>query len=73
MRSTAFSAMLFAREVHKDHKRKYTGNPYADHLAEVEGLMGEGGVDYLRAVTSRPLDDLLFAYLVRRERLRGMR
>jgi hypothetical protein len=44
-----------------------------DHLDTVEGLMGEGGVDYLRAVTSHPLDDLLFAYLVRRERLRGMR
>lgn len=44
-----------------------------EHLAAVEGLMGEGGVDYFHAVTSRPLDDLLFAYLVRRERLRGMR
>ncbi|MBV6521559.1 MAG: hypothetical protein MNPFHGCM_01698 [Gemmatimonadaceae bacterium] len=44
-----------------------------DHLAAVEGLMGEGGVDYLQAVTSKPLDDLLFAYLVRREHLRGMR
>ncbi|MEP7344748.1 MAG: DUF58 domain-containing protein [Gemmatimonadaceae bacterium] len=44
-----------------------------EHLDSVEGLMGEGGVDYLRVVTSRPLDDLLFAYLVRRERLRGVR
>lgn len=44
-----------------------------EHLTAVEGLMAEGGVDYLRAVTSRPLDDLLFGYLVRREQMRGMR
>lgn len=31
--------MLFAREVHKEQKRKYTGNPYADHLAEVAGIV----------------------------------
>jgi hypothetical protein len=35
--------------------------------------MAEGGVDYLRAESSHPVDDLLFAYLVRREQLRGMR
>jgi guanosine-3',5'-bis(diphosphate) 3'-pyrophosphohydrolase len=35
----AFEAMVFAREVHKDQKRKYTGNPYADHLAEVAGIV----------------------------------
>lgn len=34
----AFDAMTFAREVHKGHVRKYTGNPYADHLAEVAGI-----------------------------------
>lgn len=34
----AFQAMVFAREVHKDQRRKYTGNPYADHLAEVAGI-----------------------------------
>lgn len=34
----AFEAMQFAREVHKDQRRKYTGNPYADHLAEVAGI-----------------------------------
>ena len=34
----AHEAMIFAREVHKDQKRKYTGNPYADHLAEVAGI-----------------------------------
>src|SRR4030095_11027953 len=31
--------MMFAREVHKEQRRKYTGNPYADHLAEVAGIV----------------------------------
>lgn len=35
----AFEAMQFAREVHKDQRRKYTGNPYSDHLAEVAGIV----------------------------------
>lgn len=34
----AFEAMQFAREVHKDQRRKYTNNPYVDHLAEVAGI-----------------------------------
>ena len=34
----AYQAMTFAREAHKDQRRKYTGNPYADHLAEVVGI-----------------------------------
>lgn len=33
-----FEAMEFAREVHKDQVRKYTNNPYFDHLAEVVGI-----------------------------------
>lgn len=37
--SIAFKAMQFAREVHKDQVRKYTGNPYVDHLAEVAGIV----------------------------------
>lgn len=37
--SIAFRAMQFARKVHKDQVRKYTGNPYADHLAEVAGIV----------------------------------
>lgn len=37
--SMAFKAMQFAREVHAGQKRKYTGNPYADHLAEVAGIV----------------------------------
>jgi (p)ppGpp synthase/HD superfamily hydrolase len=31
--------MMFAREAHKDQVRKYTGNPYVDHLAEVAGIV----------------------------------
>lgn len=34
-----FSAMLFAREKHQGQVRKYTGNPYVDHLAEVAGIV----------------------------------
>lgn len=35
----AYRAMMFAREVHKDQVRKYTANPYVDHLAEVAGIV----------------------------------
>lgn len=35
----AFNAMIFAREVHASQRRKYTNNPYADHLAEVAGIV----------------------------------
>jgi guanosine-3',5'-bis(diphosphate) 3'-pyrophosphohydrolase len=37
--SIAYRAMQFAREAHKDQVRKYTSNPYADHLAEVAGIV----------------------------------
>lgn len=37
--SIAYTAMIIAREAHKDQVRKYTGNPYADHLAEVAGIV----------------------------------
>lgn len=37
--SIAFKAMQFARKVHAGQKRKYTGNPYTDHLAEVAGIV----------------------------------
>lgn len=37
--SVAYEAMMFAREVHKDQRRKYTNNPYTDHLAEVAGVV----------------------------------
>lgn len=35
----ALNAMLFAREAHSAQRRKYTNNPYADHLAEVAGIV----------------------------------
>ncbi len=37
--SLAYEAMVFARQVHANQRRKYTGNPYADHLAEVAGIV----------------------------------
>jgi len=41
--SIAFRAMQFAREAHKDHRRKYTGCPYICHLAEVAGIVAALG------------------------------
>ena len=35
----AFEAMMFARRVHATQRRKYTNNPYVDHLAEVAGIV----------------------------------
>lgn len=35
----AYRAMLFSREAHASQARKYTGNPYTDHLAEVAGIV----------------------------------
>lgn len=37
-RTLALEAMTFARRVHAHHLRKYTENPYVDHLAEVAGI-----------------------------------
>ena len=34
----SYQAMVFAREAHQSQRRKYTGNPYTDHLAEVAGI-----------------------------------
>lgn len=39
MNDLAYRAMIFAREAHAQQARKYTGNPYADHLAEVAGIV----------------------------------
>jgi (p)ppGpp synthase/HD superfamily hydrolase len=39
MTTLAYDAMLFARQVHQDQRRKYTNGPYADHLAEVAGIV----------------------------------
>lgn len=35
----AFKAMELARRAHAGQVRKYTGNPYTDHLAEVAGIV----------------------------------
>lgn len=35
----ALEAMIFARRMHADQVRRYTGNPYTDHLAEVAGIV----------------------------------
>lgn len=43
----AYEAMMFAREVHKDQRRKYTGNPYTDHLAEVAGIVATVASDHM--------------------------
>lgn len=37
-KSLAYEAMCFAREAHKDQVRKYTGEPYFNHLAEVVAI-----------------------------------
>lgn len=34
-----YEAMLFACDVHAGQVRKYTNNPYSDHLAEVVGIV----------------------------------
>jgi len=44
-----------------------------DHVASVEKLLGEGRVDYVMVDTSKPVDEVLFQYLLRRERLRTVR
>lgn len=37
-KSLAYDAMVFARDAHKDQVRKYTGEPYFNHLAEVVAI-----------------------------------
>ena len=44
-----------------------------DHLTAVEKLLGEGRVDYLMVDTSKPVDEILFQYLLRRERMQSVR
>ena len=39
MSNLIFAAMQFAREAHQDQVRKYTGEPYVTHLAEVAGIV----------------------------------
>lgn len=44
-----------------------------EHLAELEKKLLERGVDYVVVNTSQPIEETLFGYLVRRERLRRVR
>lgn len=44
-----------------------------DHVASIERLLGEGRVDYVMVDTSKPVDDVLFEYLLRRERMQTVR
>ena len=44
-----------------------------DHLTAVEKLLGEGRVDYMMVDTSKPVDEILFQYLLRRERMQSVR
>lgn len=37
--SMPYHAMRFAMNAHRDQVRRYTGNPYSDHLAEVAGIV----------------------------------
>ncbi len=55
--SLAFEAMMFAREVHKDQVRKYTANPYVDHLAEVAGIVAT--VPYTAIVSGISTDAMI--------------
>lgn len=63
----AFYAMAFAREEHKGQVRKYTGDPYFVHLAEVAGLvatLGELTTDSMPQQARPNLDTMLaVAYL----------
>lgn len=42
--SRAAEAMNFAMNVHSKQMRKYTGAPYATHLAEVAGIVAAAGI-----------------------------
>lgn len=57
--SIAFKAMQFAREVHRDQRRKYTNNPYTDHLAEVAGIVATVAMDTGHAVAVAWLHDCI--------------
>lgn len=48
----AYEAMVFARYVHADQRRKYTNNPYADHLAEVAGIVATVDADPVTIATA---------------------
>jgi (p)ppGpp synthase/HD superfamily hydrolase len=62
--------MMFAREAHKDQVRKYTGNPYVDHLAEVAGIVATVALDTDHAVAVAWLHDCIEDQGVSAETLR---
>ena len=48
--TTVQRAEMFAQQAHKDHKRKYTGDPYYVHLDEVRRIVkGAGGNEDMQA------------------------
>lgn len=50
METIAYRAMVFAREAHANQRRKYTNNPYSDHLAEVAGIVATVAPSHLADV-----------------------
>lgn len=58
--SIAYEAMIFAMEAHKDQRRKYTGNPYTDHLAEVAGI-AVCADNYNERIVNIYLDEIVIA------------
>ena len=68
--SIAYKAMQFAREAHKDQVRKYTGNPYVDHLAEVAGIVATVAMDTEHSVAVAWLHDCIEDQGVSTETLR---
>lgn len=53
-----FEAMQYALQVHADQKRKYTGNPYFTHLAEVAGITASV-IDLPEAIAGAWLHDTI--------------
>lgn len=47
-----YEAMVFACDKHKDQKRKYTGEPYSAHLAEVAGIVAAVTQDEVSIATA---------------------
>lgn len=61
--SLAYEAMMFAREVHKYQKRKYTGVPYFTHLAEVAGIVATVAYNTQSAPGAGPQQIIATAFL----------
>lgn len=59
--SLAYEAMMFARRVHAGQQRKYTSNPYFDHLAEVAGIVSTVAVDLCLHPSCNVSHDIIIA------------